>query len=173
VKYDPKMHHRRSIRLKGYDYTKDGLYFITICTLNHIHLFGKINNGIMALNEVGQVAAEALQWLPGNYQYVEVAESMIMPNHLHAIIEIGSCRGGSQTTLTQTGPTKRKPLGRLVGSFKTVSSRRINEMRQMPGCPVWQRNYYEHIIRDHESYVKCCEYIRNNPLKWQEDKYYG
>ena len=160
-----------------------------------MHLFGEIENGEMMLNDAGRLAVEALKWLSAQYDYVQLDEWIVMPNHVHAIIVIddgcrrvcaGDCRGGSRTAPAMsasagTSPSvavpaavpKRKPLGRLIGAFKTVSTKQINEMRHIMGVPVWQRNYYEHVIRNHESYVEIAEYIQTNPLKWAEDRYYG
>jgi len=117
MQHTPDSHHRRSIRLKGYDYAGEGWYFITICTRNYRHLFGKIENGAMMANEAGRMAAETLLWLPRQYEYVHLAEWIVMPNHLHAIIVIddaggdlgmdgGDCRGGSCRGGSRTAPTR-------------------------------------------------------------------
>ena len=82
MQYNPAVHHRRFIRLKGYDYAGEGWYFVTICTRNYLHLFGKIENGIMIANDAGRLAAEALQWLPEQYEYVRLAEWIVMPNDI-------------------------------------------------------------------------------------------
>ena len=205
MRYDPNKHHRRSIRLKGYDYTQAGVYFVTIVTQNRACLFGDIVAGEVRLNAFGQVVAETWQWLATQYGYVELDEWVVMPNHLHGIIIItgtgdgrpadgGGVGGGSRTAPTvigatgggggvgggsRTAPTviastapmvKRKPLGRLIGAFKTVSTKRINEYRGTPGVVVWQRNYYEHIIRDECSLNRIREYIAANPLRWHLDR---
>ncbi|WP_052606071.1 transposase [Calidithermus timidus] len=167
---------RRSIRLKGYDYAQQGAYFITICTQNRARLFGEIVDGQMRLNEWNRIVAESWQWLAEQYEHVELDEWVIMPNHLHGIIVIvddGRRRGGSQTAPTGHGrpmPTTRKPIGRLVGAFKMVSTKRMNEMRGTPGAAVWQRNYYEHIIRNEESLNRIRQYIAKNPLRWHLDR---
>jgi len=107
------------------------------------------------------------RWLATQYDYVELDEWGIMPNHMHGIIVITDvCRGGSRTAPTG----QRKPIGRLVGAFKTVSTKRINEIRNTPGAKIWQRNYYEHIIRDDDELNRICEYIANNPLQWEMDR---
>ena len=185
MRYDPNKHHRRSIRLKGYDYTRAGVYFVTIVTQNRACLFGHIVAGEVRLNAFGQVVAETWQWLATQYDYVELDEWVVMPNHLHGIIiitETGDGGGGSRTAPTVIGTTvptvvapdaptvKRKPLGRLIGAFKTVSTKRINEYRGTPGVVVWQRNYYEHIIRDERSLNRVREYIAANPLRWHLDR---
>jgi REP element-mobilizing transposase RayT len=178
VKYDPDQHHRRSIRLPGYDYSSPGAYFITICTRQKECILGEILDGIIHLHEFGQIAADCWQWLSERYAYVELDEWVVMPNHIHGIIRIADltqCKGGSRTALTihdrshPSNPTKYKPIGRLIGVFKTVSSKKINQIRNTPGCPVWQRNYYEHIIRDRSSLQTIRQYISNNPLSWELD----
>lgn len=177
MRYDPNKHHRRSIRLKGYDYTRAGVYFVTIVTQNRACLFGHIVAGEVRLNAFGQVVAETWQWLATQYDYVELDEWVVMPNHLHGIVVItdtGDGGGGSRTAPTVIASTapmvKRKPLGRLIGAFKTVSTKRINEYRGTSGVVVWQRNYYEHIIRDERSLNRVREYIAANPLRWHLDR---
>jgi len=173
--YDPHNHHRRSIRLKGYDYARAGAYFVTICTRNRECLFGEVVDGKLWLNDAGRIVADVWEWLGIQYDYVELDEWVVMPNHLHGIIVIvdDDRRGGSRTAPTRTAPTpptQRKPIGRLVGAFKTVSTKHINEHRGTPGVPVWQRNYYEHIIRNDPSLQRIRAYIANNPLRWHHDR---
>ena len=178
MKYDPEKHHRRSVRLRGYDYSQAGAYFVTICTQGRACLFGDVADGEMRLNEIGNIVADSWRWLALQYDYVELDEWMIMPNHLHGIVVIiddddGGGRGGSRTAPTgdpRNATPKRKPIGGLIGAFKTVSTKHINIMRGTPGMPVWQRNYYEHIIRNEESMNRIREYIVNNPLQWQLDR---
>ncbi len=166
--YDPQKHQRRSIRLKGYDYTQPGAYFVTICTQNRESLLGEIVEGEMMLNEYGQVVVGCWIWLAKQYPYVELDEWVVMPNHAHSIVILSgmddSRRGGSRTAPTT------KSLGRLVGAFKTVSTKRINQMRHTPGAPVWQRNYYEHIIRDEDELNRLRQYILDNPVQWEMDE---
>jgi len=172
MRYDPKKHHRRSIRLKEYDYTRAGAYFVTICAWNRECLFGEVVNGEIRLNEWGEVVAKTWECLEERYPYVILDEWVIMPNHLHGIViitdDIEYRRGGSRTAPTET--LKRKPLGRLIGAFKTVSTKLINEIRSNPGAPLWQRNYYEHIIRSERDLQDIREYIAGNPIKWEEDE---
>jgi len=176
---------RRSIRLQDYDYSQPGSYFVTICTPDSECLFGDVRDGKMALNGLGEIVAESWQWVERQYEYVVLDEWVIMPNHLHGIIVItdcvdGSrgddsrgddlCRGGSRTAPTRLGKPKRKPLGRLIGAFKTVSTKRINEIHNTPGAKLWQRNYYEHIIRDENELNRIRIYIEQNPAKWEFDR---
>ncbi len=179
MKYNPEKHHRQSIRLPGYDYSQAGFYFVTICCYHRQCLFGDIADGVMQLNQYGEIVAETYQWLSQRYPYLNLDEWIIMPNHFHGIMVLTDkpCRGDSRIAPTITQNTqpinsepKRKSLGRLIGAFKTVSTKNINLIRNAPGTPVWQRNYYEHIIRNEESLNKIREYIVNNPLSWQLDQ---
>ena len=139
----------------------------------------------MRLNELGQVVANAWQWLAVQHPYIELDKWIVMPNHFHGILVITDTprRGGSRTAPTlDTAPhpsntlqppddrTKIKPLGRLIGAFKTVSTKQINQIRQTPGTPIWQRNYYEHIIRDENRLQQIRQYIATNPDSWQQDQ---
>ncbi len=169
--FDPQLHHRRSIRLPGYDYTSPGAYFVTLCVRDRECIFGRVAGGLMELNEWGRAAAESWLWLAEQYPYVELDEWVVMPNHMHGIIVIVNelRRGRSRTTPAQTAP-KRKPLGRLIGAFKTVSTKQINVMRNTPGEPIWQRNYYEHIVRNERALDAIRSYIAANPRRWESDR---
>ncbi|BCX13327.1 MAG: hypothetical protein KatS3mg067_2265 [Thermosynechococcus sp.] len=165
---------RRSIRLKGYDYSQAGAYFITICTKDRACLFGEVVDGEMRLNDFGQVVHGVWNNLPNHYAGVEMDAFVVMPNHVHGIVVIvGAGLKPAPTTTaaptTTTAPTQHG-LPEIIRGFKTFSARRINELRSTPGVPVWQRNYYEHIIRNEESLHRIREYIANNPLKWQLDQ---
>ena len=182
--YNPEKHHRRSIRLKGYDYTAAGAYFIPICTHQRERLFGTIEHGEMRLSALGQVVADTYLWLATQYPYVHLDQWVVMPNHLHGIIvwtNVNDRRGDSRIALTldialtpnttlASNDENRKSLGRLVGAFKTVSTKQVNLIRDTPGTRIWQRNYYEHIIRDDRALQRIRQYIQNNPLSWQEDQ---
>ncbi len=189
-KYNPEIHHRRSIRIKDYDYSREGLYFITICTHNHERLFGQINNDEMMLNEYGKTAYH--EWLQTGEmrKNILLQEFVIMPNHMHGIIEINNstgrgmmprallhCDTKSQGTY-QRAPTEQfgKPTSNtiptIVRGFKSTVTKQINTIRNTPGQTVWQRSYYEHVIRNEKSYNRIFEYIRYNPKKWLQDEYY-
>ncbi|WP_455638391.1 transposase [Parabacteroides sp.] len=164
--YDPKIHHRHSIRLQGYDYSREGLYFVTICVQNRLNIFGEITNGEMKLNEKGKVVEKTWLDLPNHNPNIILDIFCIMPNHFHGIIEItGSVGAGSKPA--QNSPNHS--LSEILRQFKTFSSRRINQLSGKQGS-VWQRNYYEHIIRNDISYNNIYWYIMNNPEKWEEDK---
>ena len=172
--YAPDSRRRRSIRLKGFDYTLAGAYFVTVVVQGRACLFGEIVDGNMCLNNTGLLASEAWQWLGTQYPYVVLDEFVVMPNHLHGIIMItdDARRGGSRTAPTGAGSPdrKRKPLGRLIGAFKTVSTKRVNCAHGLPGRPLWQRNYFEHVVRSEESLTEIRQYIHDNPARWEFDK---
>ena len=159
---------RRSIRLKEYDYSQDGGYFVTICTENRKSIFGEIINGTIQLNESGSTIAATWQWLSEQYPYIKLDACVVMPNHFHGILFLFNySKGGSRTAPT---PTRHKPLGRLIGAFKTVSTKRFNEIHGTPAQQLWQRNYYEHVIRNETDLEEIREYIQTNPLRWLEDE---
>lgn len=183
MKYDPQKHHRRSIRLPGHDYSRPGGYFVTIVAHGRECLFGEIVNDEMRLNEYGQIADDAWQWLARQYPYIELGIWVVMPNHLHGIIVLHEAgRGGSRGEAAPTGAYRPKPLGGLIGAFKTVSAKKINLLRKTEGGIVWQRNYYEHIIRNDEDYNRIppsFPHFRSskwgmqggaNPAAWAEDQ---
>jgi REP element-mobilizing transposase RayT len=179
MKYNPDIHHRRSIRVKGYDYSQAGLYFITICTQNRLCLFGEIvdddrGTTICALNEYGRIAEK--EWIKTSKMRpnIRLDVFVIMPNHMHGIIEIADGRGTMHRapTVEQFGKPTSNTIPTIIRGYKSSVTKQINILRNQPGVPVWQRNYYEHIIRDEKSYYQISEYIQTNPLKWQDDKYY-
>jgi REP element-mobilizing transposase RayT len=159
-------YHRCSIRLKGYDYSQPGAYFVTICTQKKLHVFGEVVDGKIALNEIGKIAKSVWLDLPRHYFNIELDAFVTMPNHVHGIVFIV----GAGLKPAPTDVTKHHSLPEIVRGVKTFSSRRINEMRAIPGIPLWQRNYYEHIIRDENELNRIREYIINNPLQWQFDR---
>ncbi len=208
MKYNPEIHHRRSIRLKGYDYSQAGLYFVTICTQNRLCLFGEIENGEMILNDPGIMIDKWWNELKHKYRNIELDEQIIMPNHFHSIIQIINETGfvgadlrvcpddtwqtsktGQSHRIAPTGTEKlgECSLGEHIGSpnelnaiiqwFKTMTTNEYiwgvkNNGWSRFNKKLWQRNYYERIIRDEKSCYQISEYIQTNPLKWQDDKYY-
>jgi len=163
--YDPKTHHRHSIRLRGYDYSQPGDYFVTICTHQKEHLFGDVVEGEMKRNECGKEVDGFWKDLPRHYRGVDLDAYVVMPNHVHGIIRIvapSGGRGGFRNPPLQ-------PLSEIVRGFKTYSARRINEMRHTPGRPLWQRSYFEHIVRGPRELGIIREYIATNPLRWLTD----
>jgi putative transposase len=168
--YDPHKHHRRSIRLKGYDYSQAGAYFVTICIKGGQCLLGHVVDGVMQLNELGEIVQACWDDLPSHYPNVILDAFGIMPNHVHGIIVIDDVGAGLVGAGVGAGfkpaPTKRHGLPEIMRAFKTFSARRINVMRDQVGTPLWQRNYYEHIIRNERALNAIREYIINNPANW-------
>jgi len=176
MKYDPNKHHRRSIRLKGYDYTQPGAYFVTICTYQREILFGEIVDGKMLLNPCGDIARD--EWfktaqIRENVQ-LHPDEFMIMPNHLHGIIRIVEpdvrARRRRAPTHESFGNPVSGSIPTIVRSYKSSVTKRINLLLNSPGAPLWQRNYYEHIVRNQGELNAIRGYIQNNPLKWEIDQ---
>jgi REP element-mobilizing transposase RayT len=158
---------RRSIRLREYDYTQVGAYFITVVACGRTALFGRITGGETRLNEFGRIVERSWADLPEHYFGVQCDAFVVMPNHIHGIIVLGEPIVGAGF---KPAPTRRHGLPEIVRALKTFSARRINEMRHTPAMPVWQRNYYEHIIRGDGELLRVREYILNNPLDWENDR---
>jgi putative transposase len=245
-KYNPQKHHRRSIRLKGYDYAQEGLYFITICCQNRMHRFGEIIDGEMKLNDNGEIAHRVWQELPQRFKHIEIDVFQIMPNHVHGIICIGNSVGTSiadcqnintgndnkaDDNWAEASPARTdaqdanaennigagvnpartdcqninigndkwaeaspaptdwdkwaddnwagvnpartgNTIGDIVGAYKSlVANGCLNlykSKNEMMG-KLWQRNYWEHIIRTDSSYHRIADYIISNPITWDED----
>jgi putative transposase len=249
MRYNPEIHRRRSIRLKGYDYGQAGLYCITICAWQRQCIFGAIANGEMQLGPLGTIARD--EWLRTAElrPHIALAEFVVMPNHLHGIIVMGDMDGGmaiaADNKLTvngrgtppralpdappcalpdaggdasrgtrrralpgewtqgmqgmvggdagDEGTRRRAPTGdgsqgrqmprgveafgkptsntisAIARGYKAAVTKQINIVRNAPGCPVWQRNYYEHVIRSEADYLRIAAYILDNPRRWQED----
>jgi REP element-mobilizing transposase RayT len=172
---DNNKYNRRSIRLKNYDYSSPGAYFITIVTNNRQYLFGEIVNNEMILNEYGEIANKYWYEIPKHYTNTQLDEYVIMPNHIHGIIFIVGAIHElplQQNEFPQLIQRRKMLLPKIIGRFKMNAAKQINQIRQTPGIPVWQRNYYEHIIRNDNELNKIREYIINNPLTWQTDENY-
>ncbi len=180
MKFNPAIHHRKSIRLKNYDYSQADLYFITACVENRYCLFGHIANDSMILNDAGNMIASQWNELNNRFPSIALHEYVVMPNHFHGIIEfVGAIPCGCPEFVAYQGqPQGIAPtVGDVVGAFKSLSTNEyIQNVKQNDWQPfagkLWQRNYYEHIIRNEEEYLKIAEYIQNNPLKWREDTYH-
>ena len=226
--YNSNIHHRRSIRLKRYDYTQRGAYFVTICTHQRNCLFGEIVDGEIKLNTNGEIARGSWLSIPRHFKNVELDEFVIMPNHLHGIIIIESSEVAGEALANQdlsqsfsevagealanqdfsqlfsevagealanqdfskqqnlsgqcfaptvhTGETvkingtKPQSLAAITQNYKSVSTRQINRMNKAKGNVIWQRNYYEHIIRNEEALNNIREYIVNNSINWVKDQ---
>jgi len=170
VRFDRDKRHRRSIRLRGYDYTQAGAYFVTICSHGRECLFGEILEGEMELNQYGKVIAASWEKVNREYPGLKLDRWVVMPNHLHGIIAINDRTPGGSRTAPTTDMRGPKTLGRLLGAFKTVSTKQINILRGTPGVPLWQCNYYERIIRDEDELDRIRSYIEDNPRMWEMDR---
>ena len=194
-----------SLRLQSYDYSKPGLYFITVCTHQQEHIFGQVEDGEMILNECGIIANKFWKNMEHRFPKCRTHAFVVMPNHIHGIIEIlpkskpvWMIHESSQSIINQSNS---KPVGSIheltlrsmnnveiesnrkkrrkmiipmiIGWYKMNVSKQINLIRNTPGFRVWQRNYYEHIIRNQAAFNNISEYIRYNPQKWDRDRFYG
>lgn len=187
TKFDPQKHHRRSIRLPNYDYAQIGAYYITIVTHNREMLFGEIVNSEMKLSSLGQIAQREWERLPKRFKHIELGAFVIMPDHVHGIIIIRYGRGTADisrpnnpqdlrraptpdaTTVEQFSKPVSGSIPTIVRSYKSSVALRINYARPGDSTPVWQRNYYEHIIRDEKDMQAKWDYIESNPSNWEND----
>jgi REP element-mobilizing transposase RayT len=215
MQINPTLPQRRSLRLKGYDYSQAGVYFVTICAQEKICLFGEIVNDEMLVNELGTIVAAEWEKSAEIRSEIELGPYVIMPNHFHGIILIvdpdwspvpnldatpprrGDRRVARSEPVPAHGPQcdrgaegdplppilpspgdppvaptigpRPRSVGALMAGYKSAVTKRINTVRNLPGTPVWQRNYYEHVIRGEDDYHRIIEYISTNPQRWLED----
>lgn len=171
----PDRHQRRSIRLPHYDYSQNGYYYVTICTPGKTCLFGKIAKGRMRLNRSGRIVLRCWFSISEHFSHIDLDLFVIMPNHLHGIIHIADTnhhlinkgRGGVTPPLQKLHtPT----LSHIVGYFKYHSTKRINRLLNTPGKRIWQRSFYDRVIRSEAELNAKRDYILNNPLKWELDR---
>ena len=212
-KYNPKIHHRKSIRLKGYDYSQAGFYFVTICCQHRACLFGGIVDGAMILNDAGKMVINEWLKLKKRFKNIELQEYVVMPNHFHGIVEIvgatlvvaqnnattynvmGNIRKGQPQGIAPTDktvahtdktvahtdktiPHTDKTIGDMVGAFESITTveyiRCVKNNHWQPfDGKLWQRNFWEHIIRNENEYRRITQYILDNPKKWAMDKLNG
>ncbi len=160
--------HRRSIRLAGYDYAQPGAYFVTICTQNRECMFGNVRDGSVDLSHHGESVQRAWDSLSDHYPHVDLDAFIIMPNHIHGVIVLSEAT--QHTAARRTGrQSTRHGLPEIVRAFKSFSARHVNVTRATPGARVWQRNYYEHIIRSEMELGLIRQYVVDNPLGWDTD----
>jgi putative transposase len=162
-----------STRLAHWDYRSRGWYFVTICTYQRKHLFGKVERGEVQLSQVGRIAESELESLSTHYSNVSVEEHVVMPNHVHAIIMIDGthCFSPSVTTnlsLDDHGVPQRGSLSAIVRSYKAGVTRRCHESGLDQA--IWQSLFHDHLLRGDKVIAAVREYIRNNPANWQQDK---
>lgn len=166
---------RKRNRLENFDYSQNGMYFVTICTKNREDFFGEIKNGRMILNKAGEIAENVWKELPKHYENIEIDCFSIMPNHIHGIINIVDVdMVGTGSRAVGTGlkpvPTKGHSLSEIIRGFKTFSARFINKRENILERPVWQRSFYDRIIRNETELNKIREYIIKNPESWETDR---
>ena len=149
---------RRRLRLPQYDYASTGSYFVTICTQERRCLFGEVIDGAMLPNTLGRIVMSCWADLPNHYPNILLDSFILMPNHVHGLLFI------------EEPFASPADLSEIVRAFKSFSARRINECRNAPGSAVWQRSYFERIVRDETALPKIREYILNNPLRWSFDR---
>ncbi|MBW1892260.1 MAG: hypothetical protein JRI91_00995 [Deltaproteobacteria bacterium] len=170
MNYDPEKHHRRSIRLGGYDYSQAGFYFVTICTQNQKCLFGHIADKEMVLNDAGRTAEKCWNNIPKHFPRVKLDKRIIMPNHIHGILSIMDTGVGAKNlSPLQSRPYgTSKTIGSVVRGFKIGVTKWFRSRN--PGTHVWQRNYYEHIVHNEIELNQIRKYILNNPIQWELDR---
>ena len=205
AKFDPQKHHRHSIRLKGYDYTQPGAYFLTVVIWQRECLLGIVRSGEMYLNVYGSLVQNEWRRLGLRFERIFVDEFVFMPNHVHGILVVregasqeaadgagdslfasplGETNQIDNVRARQEGESKTgrslfasplptgvipKSLGAMIGAYKSTTARLINGLRRSPGAPLWQRGYYDHIIRTEIEWARTQTYIHNNPLEWDLD----
>jgi putative transposase len=147
---------RQSLRLKGYDYSQAGAYFITVCTHRRMLLFGDVIEGDVRLNDIGAIINQSWVNLPNHYPGIELDSFIVMPNHMHGIL------------ILNDEVDSRHGIVEIVRGFKTFSARKANELREVRAA-LWQRGYYEHVIRDEKALSRIRTYISNNPARWTDD----
>ncbi len=171
MKYNPKVHHRRSIRLNEYDYSQEGGYFITLCSQNRKCVFGEIKDGVMHLSSVGGVAAQCWSEIPTHFENAELDAFVVMPNHIHGIIILELVTVGVQYIEPQRNQFQKiipKSIGSIIRSYKAA----VTHQCRLGGFTdfQWQRNYYEHVIRGLDDLTRIREYTANNVLQWYYDE---
>lgn len=166
---------RKNIRLGNFDYSNAGAYFITICTAYRRRIFGRVEDGSVVPSEAGQIVESCWIGIPHYFPHAELDDFVIMPNHVHGIIIIYGDDGKISDTATTVGrarhvsPLRNTPaLGSMIGAFKSAVTRQMNTRHNTAGRQIWQRGYYEHIIRDEHDLNRVRAYILANPIRWME-----
>ena len=180
------LHNRKNIRLRGYDYSRAGLYFLTIVVQKRLYLFGHIENDEMILNDAGRMIEKWYREIEMKFHDKRCKEMVVMPNHFHCIIEI--VEPATQPEINKLSETDEKygihnqknnaTIGDVMDWFKTMTTnayiRGVKEMNwRRFDEKLWQRNYYDHIIRDWEDDIRISNYIAENPRKWKGDRFHG
>jgi REP element-mobilizing transposase RayT len=161
---------RRSTRLPGYDYASPGAYFVTVCTHERTCLFGEIDKGGVNLRPPGEIVWATWNELPRHFPDLEVDALVVMPNHLHGILALQGRGTACRAPTEAFGRPVSGSIPTIVRSFKSAAAREINRIRRTPGAAVWQRGYFEHIIRTPDDLNRLRRYIESNPLRWALDR---
>jgi REP element-mobilizing transposase RayT len=192
MKFDPQKYHRRSIRLQGYDYSQAGAYYVTVVTQLRECSFGEIINGEMQSNDAGKMIRAVWESMPQRFPTIELGAFIVMPNHFHGIVVVhenvgaGLVPAHDDTPSTQDVPNwattrvaptnnSRPTMGEIIGAFKSITTHEYVKGEDELGWPqfykrLWQRNYYEHIIRDADEWNRIHLYIASNPSAWDADE---
>ena len=190
---------RHSLRLRGFDYTSAGAYFVTLCVADRACFLGEIVDGAMCLNPLGRIVAESWLALPTRFPVIKLDAFVVMPNHFHGIIilneihvppapsgsvgakqappaakqpELQNKGGADITSRTSSATTAAPSLSRVIQAFKSISAIARNRVSGREGQPFWQRGYYDHVIRDEHELNQIRAYIASNPARWTEDSEY-
>jgi putative transposase len=147
---------RKRLRLRGFDYASENLYLVTACAHARRCIFGAIVGEVFIASSFGDIARRQVQLIPARLLGVSIDTVVVMPNHVHVIVRLERARQAS-------------PLRVVVGSFKSGSTREINNLRSTPGATVWQRGYHDHVIRDEADLRRVREYVDTNPIRWALD----
>ncbi|HKJ28450.1 MAG TPA: transposase [Anaerolineales bacterium] len=150
---------RKPTRLKGYDYSTPGTYFVTICTFHRECLFGEVDGDKIQLNPIGKLVEKIWFGLPRQFLHIKADHFVVMPNHVHGLIEI-----------MPNEIKSRHGLSDIMNGYKSRTTRLVNRIRDTKGVPLWQRSFYDRIIRDEKQLLTVIEYIRQNPSRWMEDE---
>jgi len=168
--------HRKNIRLEDYDYASPGHYFVTIISHERKNIFGEIIDGEMNLNQAGKIVEQTWRDIPKHFPNTSCEIFVVMPNHIHGIIniiddEIVGARHKVSRNEDSAEPLQMEiqPLGVIVRSFKSAVTKSAHDLELFDGVKIWQRNYYEHIIRDEDDYQQIADYIAANPINWEYD----
>lgn len=167
--YDPRIHHRRSIRLQGYDYTQAGAYFITLAAHGREPLFGRVQDGQMHVNTLGEMIAEEWERLERRFPSVELDAFCVMPDHLHAILVLADRGVGGRRAAAceEFGAPVVRSIPTIVRSYKSSVTQRYQILCGRDAPQIWQRNYYEHVIRNAAALERIRRYIIENPARWK------
>jgi REP element-mobilizing transposase RayT len=191
MKYNREIHHRQSMRLKGFDYASPGYYFITICAQNRECFFGNISQGILELNDAGEMIKDGWKNLTQRFNHILLENYVIMPNHLHGIIHIKGSQPfqtindyfkdrekiiNNTELINPPSGTLKNSISRIIQAFKSISTNRYIESVRIHNWPpfekhLWQNNFYDYIIRNMKELCEIRRYIKNNPINWESDEY--